>query len=509
LPALTVNWGQLAEIGYVARNEKVAEHLARQGILGIAPAQALALLDRLLQGSAPQVGVVRVDWQRWASFLPAVASAPRYASLVAAAAGSEGADAGAGVRDTILEAPAEQRLELVTSHLREQVGRVLRTSTAKLDVARPLAELGVDSLMAFELVNRVEAQFNLALPTSKLTGGVTVERLAAVVLETLTSTAASSGNGSVPAAGAPGAERMLAFRRDGARSPIFCIHPAGGLANIYKHLAERLPPDLPVYALQSRAIAEGLAEQRSLGALAADYATQIVERQPNGPYRLLGFSLGGILALAVARALEDRGERAEFLGAIDSDLSLTRATRRTDAYVKRHIVDMYGTFAREFTVLRRLDPQALEQEAADLAARVIAAPASRRSAAIVDWLTEREHLVPGISPALLERYFSLFDAHVALVEGFSAPAVSAPIVLWHRGDCGEGESDRVGAWKCRSDAAFEERRIEGGHYDLMYPPLVERVAVELDQALRRVERRGEDRKLHAGQAFAAAASPRR
>src|SRR6185503_7891842 len=41
LPALTINWGGLAEVGYVARHERVEEHLTRQGILGIPPARAL------------------------------------------------------------------------------------------------------------------------------------------------------------------------------------------------------------------------------------------------------------------------------------------------------------------------------------------------------------------------------------------------------------------------------------------------------------------------------------
>lgn len=493
LPALTVNWGQLAEVGYVARHEKVKEHLNRQGILGIAPAQALALLGRLLRGRAAQVGVVRVDWQRWASFLPGVASAPRYAGLIGAGQSADAADAGRGARDTILEAPAEQRLALVISHLREQVGRVLRTSAAKLDAVRPLSELGVDSLMAFELVNRVESQFNLTLPTSKVAGGATIERLAVVLLEVLT---AAPANGSAAAAARSEearAERIVSFRADGIRPPLFCIHPAGGLANIYKHLAEELPADLSIHALQSRAIAEGVAEERSIAALAEEYATRIVECQPSGPYRLLGFSLGGILAVAVARVLEERGETIGLVGLIDADLSLTVPGRRTDTYVKQHIVDMYGTFARELGVLRHLDRAALDEEAADLAARVIAAPASERSAAIVGWLTGRGHLVPGISAALLERYFSLFDAHVALVEGYAPAVIGAPLVVWRRGHAGNGESDAVSPWRRYSRSAVEERVIEGNHYDLMYPPLVVRLAVDLDAALRRTETSADSR----------------
>src|ERR1019366_987662 len=56
LPALTVNWGALGEVGFLARNAKVAEHLAAHGVHGIAPAQATEMLGRLLQSSATQIG---------------------------------------------------------------------------------------------------------------------------------------------------------------------------------------------------------------------------------------------------------------------------------------------------------------------------------------------------------------------------------------------------------------------------------------------------------------------
>jgi hypothetical protein len=148
---------------------------------------------------------------------------------------------------------------------------------------------------------------------------------------------------------------------------------------------------------------------------------------------------------------------------------------------------MYRTFAREFTLVRRIDPAQLEEQAADLASRVLAEPPGARGAAIVGWLRGRGLLAPGISPALLERYFSLFDAHVALVEGFQPPPVRASIVLWHRGPAANGDSDRVGPWKLLAAGPFEERTIEGSHYDILYPPLVARLAAELDEALRHAE----------------------
>ncbi len=484
LPALTINWGQLSEVGYVARHEHVERHLSRQGILGIAPRQALEILGRLLHGRAPQVGVVRVDWQRWASFLPGVATAPRFAALIEAA-GSEMASDGRSVREIVLDAPPQERQSLLVNHVRDQVGRVLRTATAKLDTHRPLPELGVDSLMAFELINRLEAQFAVTLHPGRLSGDVTVETVAAALLELLVVPPAASTPMPTRTSGRSAAtdSRVVTLREGVEATALFCVHPAGGLANIYKSLAERLSSGIAVHALQSRALYDGLEEHRSIGELANEYAATIATRSEVNGYRLLGFSLGGLLALAVARALEERGKRVAFLGLIDSDFRLTDPASRTDAYVRSHIVDMYGTLARQLSAVRLLEPKELAREAASLSQRVLAAPLPERGRAIVEWLRARGHLAPELSPAMIDRYFSLFEAHVALVEGFVPQRIAAPLFVWERTRAEDGCAE---IWRACTSASVEHAVVAGNHYELMFPPLVEELAAGIDAALRRV-----------------------
>jgi NADPH:quinone reductase-like Zn-dependent oxidoreductase/thioesterase domain-containing protein/SAM-dependent methyltransferase/acyl carrier protein len=488
LPAVAINWGQLNEVGYVARHEHVEKHLSRQGILGIAPRRALEILGRLLRARTGQVGVVRVDWQRWASFLPGVASAPRFAAVVEAAE-SETASAGRSAREVVLDALPQDRPSLLVHHVRDQVGRVLRTAAAKLDTRRPLAELGIDSLMAFELMNRLEAQFGVTLQSGKLSGEVTIETLAASLLDLLAAAPApTAAAAQVPVKGVAAAVdgRVLTLR-DGGTTQLFCIHPAGGLANIYKNLAERLTSGVAVQALQSRALYDGLEEHSSIAELANDYAATILACSSSGSHRLLGFSLGGLLALAVARALEERGERVTFVGVIDSDLRLTNPAHRTDAYVRNHIVDMYGTLARELSAVRTLEHGELASEAASLSQRVLAAPVGDRARAIVEWLRERGHLAPELSPAMIDRYFALFEAHVGLVEGFVPPRIAAPLFVW---ECANGEQRDGGAWNACTSAFVERAELTGNHYELMFPPLVEVVAAGIDAALRRVDTTG-------------------
>jgi NADPH:quinone reductase-like Zn-dependent oxidoreductase len=65
LPALTVNWGALGEVGFLSRNAKVAEHLTAHGVHAIAPAHATEMLGRLLQSDATQIGFMHLDWQKY------------------------------------------------------------------------------------------------------------------------------------------------------------------------------------------------------------------------------------------------------------------------------------------------------------------------------------------------------------------------------------------------------------------------------------------------------------
>src|SRR5262249_49033774 len=65
LPALTINWGVLGGEGYVARNDRVAEFLAKQGTAALSPNEVIQLLEMFLNADAAQVAAIRVDWSKW------------------------------------------------------------------------------------------------------------------------------------------------------------------------------------------------------------------------------------------------------------------------------------------------------------------------------------------------------------------------------------------------------------------------------------------------------------
>jgi len=109
--------------------------------------------------------------------------------------------------------------------------------------------------------------------------------------------------------------------RGGAGPALFCIHPGGGTGWCYAGLLRHLDAATPVYALQAKSLADPTERwPGSLREMAADYADWAIKAQPEGPYRLLGWSAGGIIAQAVAVEWQGRGRTVEQIEAIIDQL---------------------------------------------------------------------------------------------------------------------------------------------------------------------------------------------
>lgn len=110
----------------------------------------------------------------------------------------------------------------------------------------------------------------------------------------------------------------LPLRRRGGRPPLFCIHAGSGFALPYAQLLAHLPPDVPVYGVQARGLTRPAVLPSSITEMAHDYATQIRDIFPTGPYRLLGWCFGGRISFEVARVLRDGGHDVDLLVLMDS-----------------------------------------------------------------------------------------------------------------------------------------------------------------------------------------------
>ncbi|WP_406229858.1 amino acid adenylation domain-containing protein [Nocardia sp. NBC_01009] len=120
---------------------------------------------------------------------------------------------------------------------------------------------------------------------------------------------------------------VLPLRAAGTDPPLFCVHPAIGLAWGFSGLVQHLDPNRPVQGLQSPTLTDPTAEFDTLDQLAARYVREIRSVQPHGPYHLLGYSLGGTIAHAIAVQLRRDGDAVATLAMMDTRVITARSIR--------------------------------------------------------------------------------------------------------------------------------------------------------------------------------------
>jgi enterobactin synthetase component F len=183
-------------------------------------------------------------------------------------------------------------------------------------------ELGGDSLNAAEIAALFPERFEMELPLGSLFGAPTIAALAALIER-------------VSQEYVHPLSVVLPLRQSGATAqrPLFCIHPIIGISIGFTGLVRHLDPIIPVYGLQARGLRSAMALPISLEELAADYLAQIRCIQPDGPYRLIGRSLGGLIAHSIASQMRSEGLQVEVLAMIDSYVFTNgdRASYRAEA----------------------------------------------------------------------------------------------------------------------------------------------------------------------------------
>jgi acyl transferase domain-containing protein/acyl carrier protein len=176
LPALAVAWGPIEDAGYLAQRPDMREALARRlGAKPIPAAEALAALPALLASGLPVVGYAEARWGEAQRFLPALA-APLFSEIGGRAELSAGDEA---LADTLRSLNPEAALEVLKTVVAEEAARILRLPAGNVDPARPLSQLGMDSLMAVELRLALETRLRIDLPLVSLTEGTSVASIAA------------------------------------------------------------------------------------------------------------------------------------------------------------------------------------------------------------------------------------------------------------------------------------------------------------------------------------------
>jgi thioesterase domain-containing protein/aryl carrier-like protein len=204
---------------------------------------------------------------------------------------------------TAADFAATQEYVAPTNELQTQLARIWETVLDKkpVGIRDNFFELGGHSLLAARLMHRIEQQVGQRLPLALLLQAPTIEQLSILMGE-----GSSSWSSLVP------------LQPKGSRPPFFCVHGVGGNVVGFRDLVRHLGPDQPFYALQPQGL-DGKQEcLTSIPLMAERYIQEIRRVQPEGPYRIGGYSFGGVVAYEMAQMLEAQGEQVALLALFDA-----------------------------------------------------------------------------------------------------------------------------------------------------------------------------------------------
>ena len=230
------------------------------------------------------------------------------------------------------------------------------------------------------------------------------------------------------------------------RPPLFCVHPVGGEVVAYRELARRLGPDQPVYGLQSPD--PPLEDVREM---AERYLEAVREVQPEGPYRIAGWSMGGVVAYEMARRLESQGETVDVLALIDvaSPARWTEQPPPTET-------GMVSLFAADLAALHgvAVPPVDLSALSPDAALR-----------AVLDLGRQSGLLPPGLEPAELRRLFGRFRANRRALSAYGPSPYAGRVDLFRAES--RREPDPTLGWGELLDGGLRVSGLPGDHYSIL------------------------------------------
>jgi acyl carrier protein len=169
LPAVSIDWGLWAVGGMAARDRGYIDRLASNGIRSMESHESLAILEHMLISTTPQVLAMDVDWDRFARHWPTTAAPIVLDDVLSRSADLSGRNEGkaTGIRVHLASVSPQQAEAVIGERVAVLVSQVLRRDEpSRIDSEQGFSDMGLDSMLALELKNRLNAEFEISLPAT-------------------------------------------------------------------------------------------------------------------------------------------------------------------------------------------------------------------------------------------------------------------------------------------------------------------------------------------------------
>jgi amino acid adenylation domain-containing protein len=262
----------------------------------------------------------------------------------------------------------------------------------------------------------------------------------------------------------------------GSRPPLFCMHELTGYALTYVSLARRLAPDQPVYGVVPGPLEEAIHANPTFEILTPAYIAAIKSIQPSGPYRVVGYSFGGVPAFDVAQALRAEGEEV-LLIMVDPYIyrgppSLLRALKIAWPHSKRAVREIWATdhpMASKVKETVRWAGRQLGRAFEPLGAKLRGWRGSRDAVPTFEvpvWVPAASRpLAASLLRAEASYQFKPYDGPVVFIQGTARDALLDFL-----------NADGLNGWNGLFKGPLTRRELPAGHFWIMREPMVTQVA---------------------------------
>ncbi len=328
--------------------------------------------------------------------------------------------------------------------------------------------LGGHSLMALRMFSRINREFNTSLPLAVLLQHPTIASLA----EVLKNAAKQPARETTPDRSDSGT--IVTLSKGGSEPPLICIHGGDGGVLFYRGLAPLLPDSMGLHAIESLELGKsGNIKPATIEETTAAYIKNLLGIQPQGPYRLAGYSFGGVVAHEMACQLERLGHVVQFVGLFDTHnpASYSRQYGLLERLRVFWALNSGISFWKRLHTLRRRIGEGFRTNRrvkAELAAAAYAGPAEAYSdLRRIQVREENWRAMKAYKPGPFNGRLTLFKA-IAMSDKIERPA-----------DYG---------WACNAISGLDIVPVPGEHLTLFAPEHIETLSKALTTALRKHSR---------------------
>jgi acyl transferase domain-containing protein/surfactin synthase thioesterase subunit/acyl carrier protein/short-subunit dehydrogenase len=299
LPAMSINWGVIRDVGMVANEAALEKYARAEGLEPVNAKDAIEVFGAIYHSAPVQMGVLKLHLASVARYYRALSQTNYFKDLLVKTAAPDKKEASL-LEDLLSQPSSAGRIRLLEQLVAQHAARIVKTPASRIKSNMTFKGLGIDSLMAIQLRNLLENDLGLKLSVAMFWSYPSIGEYASFLQTTL------SQQAPVETTPVPAIHRWFVIPdpKPGASFRLFCFHDAGGSTSLFHPWKTLLDDTAELVMVELPGRGKRVSEKpyTDMASLVRDL-TMAVTTMTDKPFIFFGHSMGGLIAFEVARAL--------------------------------------------------------------------------------------------------------------------------------------------------------------------------------------------------------------